>query len=111
MADNTCLSNWDQHNTARSARKLTSLAGQLLRTVEELKKAKDQHLALGLNALYAANANGDRIHKDGDAPTKQEMLDLSALVDYCRKNILNDGTTNSNTAAQAKAILDRYAAE
>lgn len=110
MADNTALNAWDQANMARSTRQLTSLAGALVRDTRNLREAKDQFLALGLDLLISANGVGDHVHKDGDAPTKQQLLDLSSLVDYLRKVLLNDGTVSTMTPAQARTILDRYVA-
>lgn len=110
MADNTNLTPWDQYNMARVCNALIATAGAILRQVDDFKREKDQFIALGLTSLITAQADTDRVHGEGNAPTKIQLLDLSSLVDYHRKVILNDGTASTMTAPQARAILDRYAA-
>lgn len=98
----------DQHRMSTLDKELVQSLVTLRRSVMAAIAVQQRFVALSLSARWPTNV-AEYVHQDKDAQTRQEQVDASALIDFCRDHLLNDGTTSGLTDSQAAAILNRYA--
>lgn len=97
----------EQARMAAACRDLAAGVAALRRDLVGLDAVKRRFLALNLDEKLGGAT--DYAHAESDAPTVAELGDLSALIDYLQATVLGEGAPGALTAAQARAIVDRYA--
>lgn len=98
----------DQYRSSTLDRELISSLVTLRRSIMAAVAVQQRFLALNLSSRWPSGTT-EFVHQDKDAQTRQEQVDASSLIDFCRDHLLNDGTTSALTDAQAAGFLNRYA--
>lgn len=110
MAYPTDHTDYQTRRMAEVTRELIEAMVLERRAAQRLVDAKAQFIALGLVGIMPGSGDPiQHVHKEPDAPTRQEILDISSVTDHVNYHLFGVGASSPLTNVQARDILARYA--